>query len=152
MANIAKRDQSEREVQVNRLDLVATLKTNREAHVRNYDTAVRSYKSKLLQQLRACTQAAIEQVKLNSSHLQERIAAMSDEDISKQSDSFSLLKSITVDMPVPRCYAKEYDAAIAMAEWDVNQTLTLTYAEFTCFVLDQWDWKQGFDNVTSRYL
>ena len=54
-------------------------------------------------------------------------------------------------MRVPRCFKDEYDDAIDMAKWDVRETLVLTYAEFTCFVRDEWDWKSGFEAVSMIY-
>ena len=61
------------------------------------------------------------------------------------------IDGISVEMKVPRSYAKEYDAAIDMAKWDVRETLELSHAEFTCFVRDQWDWKAGFEAVSMLY-
>ena len=62
------------------------------------------------------------------------------------------MDSISVEMRVPRCYDKEYDAAIDMAKWDVRETLELTHAEFTCFVRDQWDWTSEFTAISAMYL
>ena len=79
------------------------------------------------------------------------MAAFTDADIAKQQDFVTLVEDVTIQMKVPRSYAKEYEAAIDMAEWDVRETLELTHAEFTCFVRDQWDWKSGFEAVSNLY-
>ena len=52
---------------------------------------------------------------------------------------------------MPRSYEEEYDAAIDMAKWDVRTTLELTYAEFNCFVRDQWDWQSDFQVTNALY-
>ena len=79
------------------------------------------------------------------------VACLTDAEIENQRDVITLLDAFHVEMKVPRCFKKEYDAAIDMARWDVRETLVLTYAEFTCFVRDEWDWKRGFDAITAVY-
>ena len=79
------------------------------------------------------------------------IGAINDEDIEKQEDYVQLLAAVTIHMKVPRSFAKEYDAAIDIANWDVRETLELSHAEFTCFVRDEWDWKVEFTATSKMY-
>lgn len=151
MAAIARMDQEKRTVEVNRLKLIETLEANRTKHVQDYEEAMAGYKAVLLSKIDEAFDDAKKQLETKYEKTKARVAAFTDADIAKQRDSFTLIDDITVEMKVPRSYAKEYDAAIDMAKWDVRETLELTHAEFTCFVRDQWDWKSGFEAVSMLY-
>lgn len=151
MAAMAQRDQEKRTIEVDRVKLVEMLESNRKKHIQEFDEAMTGYKSVLLAKIDDAFADAKEQLKSRHEKVKERVAAFSDADIAKQRDTFTLIDEITVEMKVPRSYAREYDAAIDMAKWDVRETLELTHAEFTCFVRDQWDWKSGFDAVSAMY-
>ena len=137
MAAIAQQDLRKRTVEVNRLKLIETLKSNRGKHVKEYEEAKAGYKSALLEK-------QYEKRKVE-------IGAINDEDIEKQEDYVQLLAAVTIHMKVPRSFAKEYDAAIDIANWDVRETLELSHAEFTCFVRDEWDWKVEFTATSKMY-
>lgn len=151
MAAMAQRDQENRTIEVNRMKLIETLTANREKHVRDYEEAKAGYKAVLLEKV----DEAFEEAKLVLSKRHEttkgRVSELTEADIEKQRDSFTLIDAVHIEMKVPRCFKAEYDAAIDMAKWDVRDTLVLTYAEFTCFVRDEWDWKSGFEAVSMIY-
>ena len=148
---MARADQEKRMIEVNRDELVARLKFNREKHIEDYDEAMAGYKSVLLSKIDMAFADAKKHLDKQYEKTRSRILAFTDADIEKQRDVFTLIEDITVEMKVPRSYAKDYDAAIAMAEWDVRKTLELTHAEFTCFVRDLWDWKSGFEAISMIY-
>lgn len=81
----------------------------------------------------------------------QRIEEFDPEDTDTHSDYFELVPSEGVRMAVPRDYSEEYRAAIAMFEWDVRDEVELTYAEFTCFVRDKWNWTSDFKFVAESY-
>lgn len=151
MTAIAQRYQEKRTVEVNRQRLIETLESNREKHVQDYEEAMAGYKAVLLTKIDEAFGDAQKQLHVKYEKTKAKVAAFTDADIAKQRDHFTLIEDITVEMKVPRSYAKEYDAAIDMAKWDVRETLELTHAEFTCFVRDQWDWKSGFEAVSMLY-
>lgn len=151
MAALARIDQEIRAVQVDRLRLINSLECNLANHIEDYEEAMAGYRSVLLNKLTEAFNAAKVSLEHDYEKMQMKVAAFTDDDIAKQRDHFTLVDEITVTMKVPRSYAKEYEAAIDMAKWDVRDTLELTHAEFTCFVRDQWDWKSGFDVVNSMY-
>lgn len=151
MANEAKRDMQKRNVEVSRKDLISALKENREQHIKNYEEAMLGYKNSLLQKLEEGYKKACKDLDVRYEKVKRNVQDMQDEDIAKQRDYVTLVDAVTVEMRVPRCYSEEYDAAISIAEWDVRENLELTYAEFNCFVRDQWDWKSDFENVTKMY-
>jgi len=127
------------------------LKNNLNKHISEYDEAMLGYKAELLDKINQAFNKAEQQLVDDRKRLADKVANFTDEDILKQDDYIILVKAIGVEMKVPRSYAKEYEAAIDMAEWDARETLELSHAEFTCFVRDQWDWKSDFEAVTSIY-
>ena len=151
MAAIARRDMENRTVEVNRLELINVLESNREIHIRDYEEAMAGYKAILLSKIDDAFEDARKTLEEKYEKIKRRVSAFTDEDIARQQDSFTLIDEVDVDMKVPRSFAREYDAAIDMAKWDVRETLELTHAEFTCFVRDQWDWKSGFEAVSRIY-
>ena len=151
MAAVAVRDQEKRKVEVNRLKLVDILRANLKKHIAEYNEAMAGYKAELLDRINQAFDKAEQQLAAERKKLADKVAGFTDEDILKQNDYITLVNAIGVEMKVPRSYAKEYEAAIDMAEWDVRETLELSHAEFTCFVRDQWDWKSDFEAVTSIY-
>lgn len=151
MAALAQRDLERRIVEVDRQKLLAVLKQNKEKHVREFNEAMASYKQVLLTKIKLAFIDARAKLDQRQDKLVRNIESLTDDGIAKQDDYITLVDSITVEMKVPRCYADEYDTAIVIAENDVNDTLKLSYAEFSCFFRDQWDWKSGFDAVTAMY-
>ena len=151
MAGIAQQDLRARKVEVNRLKLIDTLKTNKEKHVKEYEKAKAGYKSALLTKLDAAVEDARKSIEKQYAKRKDEIGAINDEDIENQQDYVQLLAAVTITMKVPRSYAKEYDAAIDIATWDVRETLELSNAEFTCFVRDEWDWKGDFTATSKMY-
>lgn len=148
---MAKQNLAGRKVQVNRVKLLETLRANKEQHIKDYNDAMAGYKSQLLTRIDEAFARAKEKIDYQYTRFKTKISNLTDEDILKQSDSFVIFDEISVDMKVPRCYDKEYESAIDLAEWDVNETLELSYAEFVCFVKDEWDWKSDFNETLSFY-
>lgn len=151
MAVNARKDQENREVEVNRLELIAKLESNLEKHLFDYEEAMAGYRGMLLEKIDAAFEEAKRELADKHVKIKGRISAFTDADIAKQPDHFTLIERKIVEMKVPKSYADEYKSAIDMSRWDVRETLELSYAEFTCFVRDQWDWKSDFDLVNATY-
>ena len=151
MAAAARMDLEKRNVEVDRKKLIETLELNRTKHIADYEEAMAGYKAILLAKIDEAFADAKKQLEAKYEKTKAKVAVFTDEDISKQRDSFTLIEGISVEMKVPRSYADQYDAAIDIANWDVKPTLELTHAEFTCFVRDQWEWKSGFEAVSMMY-
>lgn len=144
-------DKKNRKVEVNREKLVATLKANLEHHIAEYEEAKAGYKANLLHQVDVAYAAAKESLEENYEKLKATISAMDDSKLAAASDWVTLVKEKSVQMRAPKCYAREYETAIQMAEWDVRESIELTHAEFVCFVQDEWDWQEDFREVTAFY-
>jgi ribosomal protein L9 len=151
MAMQAQADVRKRIVEVNRLKLIETLEANRTTHIKEYEEAKRGYKAELLTKLDQAVAEARKTIEKQYAKRQKEVAEINDEDIEKQEDYVRLFDGITITMKVPRSFAKEYDAAIDIAKWDVRDTLELSHAEFTCFVRDEWDWKSDFIATSKMY-
>ena len=100
--------------------------------------------------LNEAKQAATRRIEMNFKKIKSDLEDFQDGD--QRSDYITLIQQENLYLPVPRNYSEAYDAAIDLAEWDVNDTLVLTYAEFQCFVRDEWDWTEEFVGNTCMYL
>jgi len=151
MAAAARMDQANRKVQVDRLRLLETLESNKKKHIKDYEEAMAGYKASLLSKIDEAFKKAQMELIAKYEKTKAKVRAFTDFDIGKQGDTFTLLDGLFVEMRVPRSYVADYEAAIDIATWDVNTTMELTHSEFTCFVRDQWDWKSGFDAISTMY-
>lgn len=151
MAAFALRDQSERTIEVNRLKLVEILEENREMHIREYHEAVDGYLETATEKLQEGYDKSVVKLQKNLENSKRLLAEIDPSKPLETSDRIVLVESICIDLKVPRNYAKEYDAAIDMANWDVRDTLELSGAEFQCFVRDEWDWTNEFSTTTASY-
>ena len=151
MARAAQRDMENKTIVVQKHRLIGKLRSNLKQHVADYDEAIKGYRATLAGKIDEACDKAMLKLKADRLKLMEEVSAFTDEDISKQRDYFDIVEPISVEMKVPRCYKAEYELAISMAEWESGDTIKLTYAEFTCFIRDEWDWKQSFDLVTASY-
>lgn len=149
MAAIAIEEQSKRKIQVNRQQLLEELRKNLKKHVKNYKEAVEGYKELAMQELEKGVEKAKKRFADNVEHAKLKINSFTEGDVC---DYFTVVESYAVTIKAPRNYSKEYEAAIAMVEWDVRDMLELTAAEFNCFVRDEWDWKSDFDRVSTSYM
>ena len=150
MAHQARQAQLDREIEVDRVKLIEALKANRERHVAQYHEAVEGYREAALEILNKAKASAVARMERNFEKIRMDLEAFDPEN--GASDRIKLIQSETVEMPVPRNYAKDYDAAIDIAEWDVNDKLKLSFAEFQCFVRDEWDWKNDFLTNSAMYV
>ena len=147
----AKAELQARKVTVDRKRLLAQLKENREQHLQRYGEAIAGY----VQQVKAKMHAEYERGMADAGKQFARVLALVDEfdpmrpELTR--DTWKVTDSITVTQTVPRNYIDMYDAAITIAEWETADTLDLSYAEFQCFVRDEWDWKDEFSRVTMSY-
>lgn len=141
-----------RSVEVNRKQLIETLKSNRETHVAEYEEAVKGYKEMAMQKLEEAYDEASVNLDKYYEKAQNKINKFDPENPTLTEDYIKLVEGVTVELRVPRNYAKAYDTAIDMAEWDVNETLTLSAKEFQQFVKDNWDWTEEFNVTKALYF
>lgn len=151
MAAVAQRDQEKRIVQVDRIQLIKTLEENLKNHIKDYEEALKGYRGLLNNKIDEGYKKAISTIESSYKNIKGKVANLTNEDIYLQRDQFTLLDAIYVNMKVPRSYANEYQVAIDIFKWDVREIAELTYAEFTCFVRDEWDWQVEFKSISAMY-
>tara|TARA_Y100000310_G_scaffold298970_1_gene333391 strand:- start:288 stop:761 length:474 start_codon:yes stop_codon:yes gene_type:complete len=148
VANQAMKDMGNRVVEVDRQDLIETLEANKVMHVADYKDSVDGYKQEALAKLDKEIASATEKLAENADEIRGKIEHF-DPEVTEEVAFY--IPGINVDLPVPRCYSDQYDSAIAIAKWDVNDTMKLSQAEFRCFVQDNWSWSADFKFLNSTY-
>lgn len=151
MAILAKQALQEREIEVDRQDLIKILQKNREDHIKTYKEALAGYKEAAAKKLKSDGEDARRALEKNLARVAGEIEEFNPDDPARFGDHFVLIQQVVMTLPVPRCYADAYDAALAIANWDVNKTLKLSFGEFNCFVRDKWNWMEEFKTISERY-
>lgn len=111
-------------VRVKTTDLLAVMKTNREAHRGMFLKALDGYKEEVLKVL------------------EERLA-----DARKGKRVHQWL-----GLEEPADHTKDYDRVIRMLEMSVDTEVELTQAEFAQYVMDAWTWKDQFTETSNKYI
>lgn len=106
--------------------LLAKIKENRNKHAEEYAEAVKEYRQKLREVLKA---------------------KLKDIDASKSTS----VPGGSVNVPEPHCYLAEYDQFIDMLEMTKDETTSLSITMFNQLVRDQWSWKQDFELTKASY-
>jgi hypothetical protein len=57
----------------------------------------------------------------------------------------------TVGAAPPPNHVRDYDRVIKMMEMSVKEELVLSENEFSNYVLDEWNWKQAFNQTIGTY-
>ncbi len=59
--------------------------------------------------------------------------------------------SLHVGLPEPQDMTQEYDTVIRMLEMSVDVAIKISQAEFKMYVMDQWNWKSGWELTNRTY-
>lgn len=116
-------DNGMNKVRVNKGDLLATMKKNKEKHVITFRAAYEGY-------VKEAT------VKL------EQMAALA-------RDRKEVIRRL--DLVEPKSHEDEYGRVIAMLEMSMDETITISATEFDQFVRDKWAWKKDFMDAFLSY-
>jgi hypothetical protein len=122
-----------RDVKVKRQELLEKVRANRGKHITEYDEAVDGYKA-----------AAIAEIERGMKKLRQQVQDL-------QGGEMIRLAAVAFNLAVPENHAKDYDQVIAMLEMSVDDELSIRSDEFACYVMDDWDWKEHFVNVSNTY-
>jgi hypothetical protein len=112
-----------RDITVEKHELVAKVKENREAHRAIFLEAVEGYRAEAVRQL----EAHIERIK--DGHLPE----------------------VRVVLPAPSDHTADYDRVLAMLDWETAATIKIAEEDFAAYVMDDWHWKRQFLTTNSAY-
>lgn len=111
-------------ITVDRLELIKTLKANRDEHREMFEEALGVYRERVVEELER--------------HLDD---AKNGRKISR-----------SIGLVEPRDYTDEYSRVIAMLEWDKNPTVQVSEHDFGRYVLNDWEWREAFAASTGAYL
>lgn len=151
MAAIAAQDQARRKIKVDRARLINQLTKNLVKHVKEYNEAVAGFKSLVLSKINEAHKEAKDTIESQFAKLHSKYTSMTDEELIKSSGTIRIMPEVVVRLDVPKSYAKEYEMAIDLFSWETEITVELTVAEFSCYVRDEWDWKENFEHITGMY-
>lgn len=112
-------------IQLNREDLLAKLRENREKHEAEFRDAKATWTKKATRALRKAADKAEKDGTIDMAPLK--------------------------DLPKPVNYLTSYDAAIAQVSADVRGTVELDPATFAAWHEDNWTWRGAFAGTTSIY-
>ncbi len=151
MGQYAVKDLHDREIEVDRKLLIGILERNLQNHIIAYKEALNGYKKVALIKLHADGERAKRELEKRLKRIASDIEEFDPEKPHQFSDNFVLIQQVFMTLSVPKSYVAEYEAAIDIAKWDVNDTMKLTFAEFQCFVRDVWDWTKEFQTTNMSY-
>jgi len=152
MARAAQQALQERIVNVRKDRLLATLTKNLTSHKAAYDEAVAGYQDKMLEEIAVAESKAKSQISENIRKAKSRANKFDPTSSETFRGNFTIIDSFSLNLPVPKDYSSVYEKAIQICEYENDQVMKLQYSEFVCFVLDEWDWKQEFNTINSRYI
>jgi hypothetical protein len=133
-ATFQKMGWADREVEVQRVELLDVLRKNRETHVRDYKLACAGYKK-----------AAMEKLESVFADLKDQVNRL-------KAGEFLKWVGTSFSLTAPVSHEKSYDQAVRMMEMEVKDTVVLTASQFSCFVMDEWDWTEDFRHSNTPYF
>lgn len=122
-----------REVKVKKDELLRVVRENRAKHIEGYKEAVAGYKEAAL----VAIDKAMQRLKAQVQDL--------------EAGEVLRLAAVSFDLRVPEDHTKDYDQVIRMLEMCVDTEVTLKADEFACYVMDDWEWKNDWLDVSNTY-
>ena len=126
---------NDRRVTIERKKLVEKLKENRGRHQEIYEEALAGYQEALHTALVGMGEKAIE---------------LGSQAGSIDLDQNQLFAPVT-KLSKPHHALDSYSEAIEVFEWDEAEQVELTVVEFRSYVLDKWDWQEGWLAENANY-
>lgn len=116
-------DFGESKVSIKKEELLAAITTNRDQHKKDFDEAMLGFRT-----------AAIEAMQRN---------------IATAAGGGEIKLGIALTIPVE--HTKDYDRVIRMITMSTADEITISEAQFTQYVMDDWNWKAAFVGSTAAY-
>jgi hypothetical protein len=110
-----------RTVTINKIRLTQVVKKNRDNHRSEFEKAIEQYREAL------------------TTYLNEQI------DEVKQGKVIEHF----IKLPQPEDHTSSYDQVLEMLDMSVDDTIELTFIEFSQYVRDDWGWKQNFSDSST---
>ena len=112
------------EITVDKADLIAKIRANRDEHRSMFIKAQERYRDAMIAELDRALEEAREGKKIRR--------------------SFAL--------PVPEDHTDEFNTAIEMLEWEQGDSVQLDHLDFQRYVQNRWQWAASFAANTQSYL
>lgn len=126
------------EMKFARVELLTKLNANRETHMTEYEEAMKGYFMEVQEEATELI-GKLEEVKVLAS--KEEFAE----------DKKDYERNFFIKARKPFSNLPAYDRAIAMLEMSTDQDIPLDEESFSCYVLDEWDWKEEFATTNAYY-
>lgn len=114
-------------IRVSKARLLTKLKENRDIHIKEYEEVYDEYQVDVIAKMKKLLSAAKKVNRL------------------KEIDT-------RVGLNPPRSNETDYNMAIKMLEFSIDDELEITQNEFEQYVLNEWDWTRQFANSKLTYL
>ena len=111
--------------------LVKTLNENLEIHRREFGEATEGFRNAQNKAIRVLYEAS----------------GVGRGNIQKVHDAYRALNVLDV----PQDHSPDYERAIGLMDWEVDDTVKLSVSDFENYVQDNWNWKRGFKASHSNY-
>lgn len=116
-------DFGDSKVTVNKKNLLAKIRENREKHEAEYKEALAGYRVAVIEEL-----------------TRKLAQAKENKDVQHHVESVR-----------PTEHLKEYDRVITMLEMSVSEEIIITETQLSQYVLDEWNWQGAFKATNARY-
>lgn len=126
------------EMKFSRDQLLDKLNENRKTHKSDYEEAMKGYFMEIQEEVTGLVKS-LEEVKMLASK----------EEFPEDKKDFDRNFFIKARKPFSNLTA--YDRAIGMLEMSTDQDIKLDEQSFSCYVLDEWDWKEEFATTNAYY-
>lgn len=127
------------EVRIQKDKLLQTIEKNREVHEKEYNETVEAYKILVKEKLKE----KIEQQKIA---FKKSIKELEENMLQFEND-VNVKPLVSVQKPVN--YLENYDTAIGMLNYSIDDIVCLHRKEFQSYVMDNWSWKEEFRSTNS---
>ncbi len=111
------------EVRLSKEDVLVALSNNRDNHLAKFEEAMEGYKEQAIKTL----EEHIAQIKANDP------------------------QRVILALPLPEDHTEDYERAIDMLQWSLDDEVVLNRQEFRTYIQDDWGWKQEFESTYSLY-
>jgi len=123
-----------KEIPVDKIRLVNTLKLNKDVHAREYFESMTGYKEAVLLDLQ-------KQIKKLEGWV-ERV---------KSSEPVGISKEVPANCRRPENHTGDYEEIIDLMNWTTEEEIKLSTTDFNAYVRDNWDWQAIFKSTHSTY-
>jgi hypothetical protein len=110
-------------ITVDKADLIATLRDNRDKHRDLFDKAQVVYREKMIEEL--------------------------DRALAEAKAGRKIRRAFT--LPTPENHTEDFDTAIQMLEWEAEDYVSLSMRDFMRYVQNRWEWERSFAANTESY-